>query len=109
MPPDVTSAREHLLSALEADLVGPYEKPRGLDLSDELLKLRLRADPDFTGGRGLGELPQLPLQAEPLEHSFGQDTAVLRRHRPQLGPPKSADLRDEATAALGHRGDQRRR
>ena len=38
-----------------------------------------------------------------------QDTAVLRRHRPQLGPPKSADLRDEATAALGHRGEQRRR
>ncbi len=39
MPTGVTSAREHLIAALEADLIGPYEKPGGLDVSDELLKL----------------------------------------------------------------------
>ena len=39
MPSDVTRAREHLIAALKADLIGPYEKPGGLDVSDELLKL----------------------------------------------------------------------
>ncbi len=39
MAQDVTRAREHLIAALEADLIGPYEKPGGLDVSDELLKL----------------------------------------------------------------------
>ncbi len=39
MPSDVTHAREHLIAALEVDLIGPYEKPGGLDVSDELLKI----------------------------------------------------------------------
>ncbi len=39
MPLDVTHAREHLVAALEADLIGPHETPGGLDVSDELLKI----------------------------------------------------------------------
>jgi hypothetical protein len=43
MPSDFTQAREHLLAALEADLARrPLEKPGGLDVSDELLKLPSR-------------------------------------------------------------------
>lgn len=38
---DTTQAREHLVRALEADLIGPYELPEGdaPDTSDELLRL----------------------------------------------------------------------
>ncbi len=45
MAQDVTRAREHLIAPLEGDLIGPYEKPGGLDASDELLKLPFRYYP----------------------------------------------------------------
>ena len=55
---DVTRAREHLIAALEADLIGPYEKPGGLDVSGEFLKLRTgpRCTTELLHDRGASHL-----------------------------------------------------